>query len=761
MSNYYSKRDAKVRIAQELMARGWEIKGYKEDQSDSMTDYYSPANWSGIATKNGFILVIDNSYDAESKEITKYNPKGNLSFDDREKIKTLESTLGKWATTGEEENAKNLIEKIQSKTMNESTYEVVGMTLAHLGNPKGSKWHIEKDGKIYDKGTGITKYSDMPSEWEYDINKMEYKEGYKYWGSYGNEPRKEKEISDDLRKVINDFKALILRFERVINSMNSCGDGTKETEQKAQEQQVKAGYEKATVTETKTHLKMIPVNRNYIMVGDYITVAHYGCFWKVVSSHMQKGTWKGVKMEKNAFTYEQVGKESRGYQALKNASRYYDYEDRMLIDVEKGNTKVFELKEVTESIEVEKWVKIDKTKKSYNTTKKTEPGEKQEQSIVTESNETINHEFTITADTDTRDNSSLWVVKIVDKLSTDEYKKVAEQFKALKGYYSKFKHGFIFKYDPTEVLKGEPKQTAEEVTKQETVVNNVVDFEEYKNNNEVENMDNTYNSNDSKVEDIFSKFDNIEINNNSRISENDEEFCKEQEKEYQQFIKFSEDYIQYLESNTLKNSMYDSQSLINEMNTERNNKYCWFINKIVDYFKSTYKVTLTADTIHKKYDITIDYNTIVSEVIEQLGGYEFADKAEKEIKDAFKNTIRNDNIKIKNNKISIESFFYAESYDYSKGKEYSVSYSSDEKFHKLFKAMSHFLFKVNENYFNNLYNTITRKKDDDVFKSHEISNSGIKTLKLYKNGKIDIEFSSTEYTRKFAKEYCGYMEKSA
>jgi hypothetical protein len=72
-SNYYDMRDAKVRIAHELMNRGWKVEGYKADESDSMTDYYSPAYWNGIATKNGYVLVIDNNETTEAKEIKKYN----------------------------------------------------------------------------------------------------------------------------------------------------------------------------------------------------------------------------------------------------------------------------------------------------------------------------------------------------------------------------------------------------------------------------------------------------------------------------------------------------------------------------------------------------------------------------------------------------------------------------------------------------------------------------------------------------------------
>lgn len=101
----------------------------------------------------------------------------------------------------------------------------------------------------------------------------------------------------------------------------------------------------------------------------------------------------------------------------------------------------------------------------------------------------------------------------------------------------------------------------------------------------------------------------------------------------------------------------------------------------------------------------------------------------------------------------IESFFSIDSWD-AKYKKYSVSYYSDEKFYKLFKAISYFLFKSKECYFNNLYDIITREQGDEVFKVHTINNIGIETLKLYKNGKIDLVFSNTEYTMKFVKEYC-------
>ena len=77
MSNYYDYREVKVMIAHKLMAmEGWKVYGYKEDRSDSMTDYWDPANWSGVAEKNGYILCVDVYGAAEPQEIRQYNYDG-------------------------------------------------------------------------------------------------------------------------------------------------------------------------------------------------------------------------------------------------------------------------------------------------------------------------------------------------------------------------------------------------------------------------------------------------------------------------------------------------------------------------------------------------------------------------------------------------------------------------------------------------------------------------------------------------------------
>lgn len=61
-------------------------------------------------------------------------------------------------------------------------------------------------------------------------------------------------------------------------------------------------------------------------------------------------------------------------------------------------------------------------------------------------------EYRVAEDVHTKTGEKIFVVKIVRKLDRDEYLEVAERMKAIGGYYSRFKHGFIFKEDPTDKL---------------------------------------------------------------------------------------------------------------------------------------------------------------------------------------------------------------------------------------------------------------------------------------------------------------------
>jgi len=62
--------------------------------------------------------------------------------------------------------------------------------------------------------------------------------------------------------------------------------------------------------------------------------------------------------------------------------------------------------------------------------------------------------YKITRGEDTRDGSELWLVRINETLTREQYLAENEAMKNRGGYYSRFRHAFIFREDPTELLKG-------------------------------------------------------------------------------------------------------------------------------------------------------------------------------------------------------------------------------------------------------------------------------------------------------------------
>ena len=367
-TNYYAKRDAKVNIANKLMELGWNVYGYKSDQSDIMTDYYSPADWDGVAEKNGYILVVDAWESKEPQPIQKYNPNyKDLSIEDNKRIEQLKMiTVDRGATEGEEQNAKLLMEKIQNKTNNntESRWIITGYIPAHMGSVKGRIWHLEKDGAIVLKGNSLTKFADIPESYIFDIDTMSFKEGCEYKNDYEyNEDtesyervKKERTLSETEEKAVKAFKNFINKIEKVVNKSASMGDGTEETEIKAQQQEKEEKLEKVIERKVKTVYK-IKKSENKTIKEGYI-VRYSNGYYRI--TEIKGATFYGHKL---------VGGKNKPYRVSNAANSWYSFNlesfQRSL-----NNNYIDLYEEVTEEEiqEVEKWVKVKPSKKKTTKT---------------------------------------------------------------------------------------------------------------------------------------------------------------------------------------------------------------------------------------------------------------------------------------------------------------------------------------------------------------------------------------------------------
>ena len=481
MSNYYDYREVKVMIAQKLMSmEGWKVYGYKEDRSDSMTDYYDPANWDGVAEKNGYILCVNVYGEAKPQEIRKYNYDG-FTYDRSiaDKISKLKAmTVERGASEAEAASAKIMIERLQKKAEesaeNASKYIVVGTIPGHMAHPPRMNWHIEKDGIIIAKGNGILKYAHIWKYYgysramelieEYKKDKKAYAEKHTqdlvnrgYYDSEGARKSTESHLEDleeDI-KLINQFEAFINKLDTTCGSLLGEGDGTV--------------YEKVTVTEYKKELKPVETASGEIKEGQLFILKsnfNYGCR-KGLVYRIHETEYEG---KKSYHAYKLNGKLTK--ECTGNASRNnYWYigsgvHDNLTKWIEKGSIAWCELQEVKTPYEVEKVVKKTiKAEKKANTSTTAETAQ-------TEETDVNSYTYEVSEDTDTRNGEKIYLVKVAEKLSREEYITVNKYIKSLGGYWSRFKRAFLFKEDPTEKLNAitqETETTEENVSETATV----------------------------------------------------------------------------------------------------------------------------------------------------------------------------------------------------------------------------------------------------------------------------------------------------
>lgn len=476
MSTYYEYRDVKVMIAHKLMnLEDWTVYGYKADESDSMTDYYDPAYWGGVAEKNGYVLCVNVYGASEGEDIKKYTNANAVDRSIYDKITKLEEmTVERGATEAEQATAQKRIDVLKTKLSEQEEqakkYVVVGHIPAHMANPPRMNWHIEKDGKYIAKGNGILKYSAVHSYYtygSYSESMKNFKENPQKWledltddfimrGTYDTEKRCREVAQYRFNEMQKDAK-LVEQFENFVNKLDvMCGGMIGNGEQET--------YKTVTVTEYKTEIKAKETERGEVAEGQ--------CFI-VKSSYFNQGIRRGYVYRIHTdqcpdgttyyTAYKLNGKLTKECHGMTTASNSWFIGEKNGISyskfmkfIDEGALNWCELEEVKTPHEVEKVVK--NTVKASRGTKTTAT----ETSATDEEFNADNYTFEILEDTDTRDNSKIYLVKVAEKLSREEYLQMNKYIKSLGGYYSKFKHAFLFKDDPTEILRDEKVESVTE-----------------------------------------------------------------------------------------------------------------------------------------------------------------------------------------------------------------------------------------------------------------------------------------------------------
>lgn len=458
---YYQYKDVKINIVHRLFQlEGWKVYGWHANNSDPYTDYYDPEYWDGIATKNGYTLVIDHSFAA--KEINRtYKVYTQDAPEVAEKIKKLERmTMANGASEQEEQTARAAIAKLREKKQGGEVTKTE-FTPGHLANPPRCNWHIEKDGIIVDKGTGLLKFADVVDitndkqleAWQ-KYNNLSKNEWIKdcqtrmIWGNYPTAEEAAKYYNDAIEKY-----ALLDKFNQLINRFNTvCGGMV------GNEGENGYTYELRKEIKYKKVWKFQPTESGSFKNGQCFqlkTSFNYARFSGYVYRFKASEDGQTVRGERVSM---KSGKSLTGRSNSANVFGYYAAEDStnnhgrdkdlFLKWIGKNAIQWGEVVQVSEPYEVEKYVKVDRNGNDYKS----------------KAPEAATTDYKIIEDIDTRDNSKIFIVKLSDKVSREEFNKIREKMKSCGGYYSRFKKGFIFKNDPTESLKEETpeKETTEE-----------------------------------------------------------------------------------------------------------------------------------------------------------------------------------------------------------------------------------------------------------------------------------------------------------
>lgn len=197
-------------------------------------------------------------------------------------------------------------------------------------------------------------------------------------------------------------------------------------------------YETVVVKETKTRKvkKVQPIERPAeIKVGQHIrlkTYFNYGC---------SKGFVYEITKIGNQISSDKITCMKMGRKLDKTVTSIKSRGNGFLCSIDKlnqwaadGSIEFVNIVDEVETYEVEKTVKRP-VKPDVSVEAATEIGK-----------------YTVNEDVDTRDQSKIWVVKIVETLDKEAFNVLRGKMKELGGYYSRFKKGFLFRDDPTEEL---------------------------------------------------------------------------------------------------------------------------------------------------------------------------------------------------------------------------------------------------------------------------------------------------------------------
>lgn len=289
---------------------------------------------------------------------------------------------------------------------------------------------------------------------------------------------------------------------------------------------------------------------------------------------------------------------------------------------------------------------------------------------------------------------------------------------------------------------------------------------------------------------LLDKFEKIEISADDRISVEDRIFCQKQKASYdhaRKSLKAMADLGFKLLEEQREIENEDISSFLGNfkpdayMDTLRNSHKA-FIHSLFRYFRSKYNVTIDADKAEevllpkepdehgwqrdlKAWEIyhntlntlELDYHEILDQIFIQLGGFSFKDKAVHELKEASRDAgwSQYNGKKTYELKKAVISFGgYACSYDdwYEKWHDEKHRIKFPDSTKSVIRSLRYFEYEsVNVGY--SPLDVLLGYDWETPENELRVNMEKLKSVKCFKNGRVDFRFTSEAYAREFANEY--------
>ncbi|MGB0989277.1 MAG: hypothetical protein ACPGUI_00455 [Halarcobacter sp.] len=444
-SDYYRDQDSLVNIKRALARKGWSIYGFHEDNSDSSTDYFDPAYWKGIAAKNGYILVIDNNIGGKigGDFIERsYDFKINQRI---EKLQTLADCPS--ASEGEKTNALEMIKKLKGKVVTEKLVEGELPEVTYQANPGRCKWHIEKNGDIIEKGTGVFKYSSLNLWRDEKIVFEDFQrnlfEDWMYKEEDWPERYKSFQVENfETEKLLDKFFQLIEKWDNLASIKLGEGD-----EDKLEKKVVQEAFEYYVAELSDTPTEYLKVGKKW----RHYHGLHKGNIYKLSDvdglKYIKKLTCKGLHNGVSHFSKE-PRKSTKGTRLI---FKQEDFENKDILYVKL--VKKVEMKSKTVFVRPKKASKTYKKSQSKeNTTSKSKVSTPRTNSknefdpVLKENFERVLREAIIETVFNPNSGEELRVKKLNETIGKKEFKTFCIYLAVNKvGYYSKLHKGVVLK----------------------------------------------------------------------------------------------------------------------------------------------------------------------------------------------------------------------------------------------------------------------------------------------------------------------------